>query len=63
MGYFSVGASEILNRVIYPPFRSVWGALRNLTGRQRRVQNAADVSAKAADKRRHMNLWKASHDR
>ena len=63
MGYFSVGASEVLRRVVYPPFVSLWRTLANLTGRQRRRQTAVDATAKADDKRRHMNQWKQSHDR
>ena len=63
MGYFSVGGSEVLRRVVYSPFISLWRTLRNLTGRQRREQNAADATVKAHDKQAHMNRWKASRDR
>ena len=63
MGYFTVGASEMVRRVIYPPFASLWGMLRNLTGRQRRKQNALDATTRADDKRRHLDRWKESHDR
>jgi hypothetical protein len=63
MGYFSVGASEFLRRAVYPPFVALWSLLRNVTGRERRKQKAEDASAKAGDKRRHMDLWKESHDR
>lgn len=63
MGYFSVGGREFLNRVVYPPFGWLLGGLRNLTGRQGRQKSAADAAVKANAKRRHMNLWKESHDR
>lgn len=63
MGYFSVGASELLRRLVYPPFVAMWNGVRNLTGRQRRKQTAVDDAAKAVDKRRHMDRWHESHDR
>ena len=63
MGYFSVGASEIMRRAVYAPFAALWGRVCNLTGRQRRSQNAADATARADDKRRHLDRWKESHDR
>jgi hypothetical protein len=63
MGYFSVGASEVVRRVVYPPFVWAWRLLANLTGRKRRAQNSVDATARADDKRRHMNRWKQSHDR
>jgi hypothetical protein len=63
MGYFSVGAREVLQRAVFPPFVALWSALRNLTGRQRRKDAAAGDRVKAEDKRRHMDRWKESHDR
>jgi hypothetical protein len=63
MGRYSVAASELLTRVVYPPFVSLWNGLRNLTGRQRRLEKSADDKTAAADRRRHKDLWKESHDR
>jgi hypothetical protein len=63
MGRFTVAASELLSQVVYPPFVSVWNGLRNLTGRQGRLQRTADDKAAASERRRHKNLWKHSHDR
>jgi hypothetical protein len=63
MSFFTVGPAEVLRRTIYPPFVSLWNALRNLTGRQARRQKAADAKAATAAKYRQKTIWKNAQDR
>ena len=58
----SRAAADVWRRVS-AGFASAWGSVRDLTGRQRRQQNADDATVRAADKRRHLAAWNKSHDR
>ena len=55
--------SDVMRRVIYPCFASAWSLARNLTGRQRRLRDAAEGRDKAAAKRRNIDSWNESHGR
>ena len=57
------GAAADVWRRVTAGVASAWGSLRDLTGRQRRRQNATDATARAADKRRNVAAWNKSHDR
>jgi hypothetical protein len=63
MGNFTTNASEMLHRYVYPPFASLWSAVRSVTGRERRAEKRADLADKSAADRRHKDQWNASHDR
>jgi hypothetical protein len=63
MRNFSGGVGDVFRRVIYPGFMSTWNRVRDLTGRQRRLRNAADSSSRTAEKRRQLYAWNQSHDR
>ena len=67
MNTFTSGASDVLHRVVYPPFASLWSGLRNLTGRRRRAAKRAtrhaDHHEKSLEKQRRKTLWNRSHDR
>ena len=59
---FSGAASDMLRRVVYPPFVSLWASVRGLPGRRKR-QQTADGGVRAAEKRRHLKSWNQSHGR
>ena len=63
MSMFTAGASEVLHRYVYPPFASLWSALRSLTGRERRAEKHSSSATKSAEKQRRKTLWNKSHDR
>jgi hypothetical protein len=63
MSNLTVGVSETLHRYVYPPFVSLWGMVRTLTGRERRAAKHADSTAKSAEKKRRKTLWKDARGR
>ena len=54
---------DFWRRVVSPGFAGAWGFIRDLGGRKRRQQTAAEGGERAADKRRHFDSWNKSHDR
>jgi len=58
----SGAASDILRRVVYPPFVSLWALVRDLPDRRKR-QKTSDGGERAAEKRRHLTSWNQSHGR
>jgi len=59
---FSGAATDILRRVVYPPFTSLWALVRDLPGRRRR-RKASDVDVRSAQKRRDVAAWNESRGR
>lgn len=60
---FTTGASEVLNRYVYPPLTATWTALRNLTGRRGRAARRSDQDDQAKETRRNKDRWNAARDR
>jgi hypothetical protein len=60
---FTGAAADVVRRVVYPGLGRGWDLLRNLTGRRRRLRDAADTQLRDADKRRHLDSWARARGR